>query len=928
MNAPIVVRPSSRDPYMPLESSGTYYYQTEGGNETWIGVSPQELADLLDGKNPPAFRTILSQSPDGFAGPLYFDFDGDLEEVLFAIKNVFIPKLQKVGVNLQACRWYFTGGRGVHIEVPQACFMAEPGFVPDLPKVYREMARALYVDTLDLRVYSGGGERKARQWRVPNVKRSNGAHKTPLDLDTFLEHAAVDEAEEKYKAYCSKPKPFPALDAPTLSPQLAELFKSSLAKVQGKAGTVRTYTKAEAETRTRFGGRFPASMDPWLSGQVLSGAGWNDISLQLGASAVAFGIDIPTAVAQCAGLIEAHESDGKYNTPTRRTRRLEETIEYCADGGYSFTLPALLSVVPDAIKPALRADFAGIEADSDGTDYVELLDAVQAPAQALEVARRINTDQSLSKTESHSLIKMAARKAGVPLAVLVGDLYDPADDGRPSVTVSATDFAGSVASAKAVLPLIPTLRKRGGKLIQLHPDRTVVEVTTSVLAELISSVATFRSSDGAKRGPDTPLLNAVLDAGYWEGVKPFNGFAEQPTLLDDNTIGLQPGYEPAYDPADFPEFEGSGEDALRELDRILSGFSFRSQADHDAAVAMVLTAVVRSLMKTAPTGLINAHQPGTGKTMLAITIALFGTASVTASIWPSRSEEVEKSLFALLIDNDPVILFDNMRSGGWNHFALAAITTTDRYRGRVMSTHDMCAPSTRKLFLCTANNAYPTQDMLRRTVMINLDKNVPPVGDRSFHPDTFVRGNRGRCVMLALRILQDFRASGAKYDLPEMGSFDEWTALIRCAMAHYGRLDPYIEVAAQVADNDDDALLAQVFALWLEEFGTDWIALSHLMREVTRTSYFMGNENLRNLYDMFDEVAGTTSGKLSAVSLGRWLGAQIGRHVVGHKLVKGKRIAAGQTWAVQPVEPVQPANNSLKAAIARAKALEAAKASP
>jgi hypothetical protein len=91
----------------------------------------------------------------------------------------FLGVLLEQGVDLQAVRMFATGGRGYHIEVPQEIFLpkpAKPG-IPRLPLIYREMAYELYVDPLDLRVYS---TRKGRMWRTVGVKRENGKFKVPI----------------------------------------------------------------------------------------------------------------------------------------------------------------------------------------------------------------------------------------------------------------------------------------------------------------------------------------------------------------------------------------------------------------------------------------------------------------------------------------------------------------------------------------------------------------------------------------------------------------------------------------------------------------------------------------------------------------------------------------------------------------------------
>lgn len=120
----------------------------------------------------------------------YFDFDGDsIADVLPKVRQ-FIGKLQDKGANPSALHIYASGGKGFHVLAPLAMFLPNGAWsltLDDMAAFHiliKEVATALYVDTLDLKVYTAG-----RQWRQANVERVSGKFKTPV---TYSELMAMD----------------------------------------------------------------------------------------------------------------------------------------------------------------------------------------------------------------------------------------------------------------------------------------------------------------------------------------------------------------------------------------------------------------------------------------------------------------------------------------------------------------------------------------------------------------------------------------------------------------------------------------------------------------------------------------------------------------------------------------------------------------
>lgn len=134
-----------------------------------------------------------------YRGPLYFDIDS--QDISSSIQSAIelCSHLMAEGVQKQDIQLWATGKKGFHILIDQRvfgqgktkCFIA-------LPWIYREMAQALFVENLDMVVYSGG---RGRMWRTPNIQRENGKYKVPLTFDE-LEQLTP----EKYDKLCSQPR--------------------------------------------------------------------------------------------------------------------------------------------------------------------------------------------------------------------------------------------------------------------------------------------------------------------------------------------------------------------------------------------------------------------------------------------------------------------------------------------------------------------------------------------------------------------------------------------------------------------------------------------------------------------------------------------------------------------------------------------------
>lgn len=321
------------------------YYQIKGGEEVWRPLPSTRRAQVIE-KDDPMFMTVLAVSKLAedlthedklklaYAGPYYCDWDSEDESLVIDKVNQFLDSLEGMGVDLDMCRLYATGGRGYHLEIPPEVFMdkiPKNGFV-GLPMVYREMSLAMCVDTLDLKIYSAG---RGRMWRMQNVQRENGRFKVPVTPAEMREMTP-----EMSRALSSEKRTVPEPKAPELCINLAVEFSRCAQKVEELLKR-RAKFKPDPLLRSKASS---ASVQYMMAGLgIKPTAGFQDIATQLAIAAVTAGLKEDQFVAECQGLIASHEGDGsRYGSPAKRETELRRMHRYM-DGNvcYDFSVGAI-----------------------------------------------------------------------------------------------------------------------------------------------------------------------------------------------------------------------------------------------------------------------------------------------------------------------------------------------------------------------------------------------------------------------------------------------------------------------------------------------------------------------------------------------------------------------------------------------------------
>lgn len=389
---------------------------------------------------------------------------------------------------------------------------------------------------------------------------------------------------------------------------------------------------------------------------------------------------------------------------------------------------------------------------------------------------------------------------------------------------------------------------------------------------------------------------------------PLEGVIEAPTLRRDGSLLDQPGYDETsgllYEPTvKFPPIPENilqtDVDAARTriLD-LLVDFPFVAESDRVAAVAMILTAAVRSAIDgPCPLFTIRATTPGTGKSLLADVVSIISTGRHAARMVAGKDDdETRKLLLSIGIEGASVVLLDNVE-GSFGSPAFAAALTSSTFADRLLGQSKRVTVSLLTVtWICTGNNLAFKGDLARRVVPIDLDAGVEHPEDRTGfrHEDLlrFVRDNRPQLVLDCLTVLRGYYELGELrlHGAPKMGSFEAWDDLIRGACRWVGLGDCIAgrERIREEGDNELEALRAAL-AVWVNHFGDTAVTVADAMELAAEKT------------DLRDALLALTGRKeLTALALGHGLRKFKGRLAGTARFSTDGKLSAGRVrWRVE-----------------------------
>lgn len=422
-------------------------------------------------------------------------------------------------------------------------------------------------------------------------------------------------------------------------------------------------------------------------------------------------------------------------------------------------------------------------------------------------------------------------------------------DSRPRIVISPEEMLvndqaiAAIAGDPAVFhlgPILATVIHGGAPTTHRNvehrdgPPPRVTGISSATLRERMANRAIWLAERIDRKGevytvrdhPPSWSVSAVMDRGYWPGVRPLLGVIEAPTMRPDGSILAKPGYDAAtmlylHPGETFPAVPDrpSREQARRAAEVLLDlvvDFPFVGPEHRAAWLAALLSVVARSaVVGPVPLFALDANSPGSGKSLLADLVATIASGRrIARTIWPTgrdSDDEMRKRITSLALAGELMILIDNVAAGqpiggAPLDAALTSTTWKDRILGRTETTSEL---PLRAVWFATGNNLSFKTDILRRVIPVRIvtDEERPEERQEFRYPELLehARAERPRLLTAALTILRAYHVAGRPCEVKALGSYEGWSHLIAGAVRWATGCDP-LEARETIKVEDPESI--------------------------------------------------------------------------------------------------------------------------
>jgi hypothetical protein len=191
----------------------------------------------------------------------------------------------------------------------------------------------------------------------------------------------------------------------------------------------------------------------------------------------------------------------------------------------------------------------------------------------------------------------------------------------------------------------------------------------------------------------------------------------------------------------------------------------------------------------------------------------------------------------------------------------------------------------------TGNNILFKGDMVRRGLTCNLDAldERPELRTFQYDPLRHALDERAAYIAAALTITRAYLAAGAPQMCGALGSYAEWSRMVRSPLVWLGEPDP---VGSMDSARDEDPELGDIrelFGLWLDYFDLDQEVTTGQIIEAACAPPAANDFNRQPLKELLLRVAGNRDvNGISSERVGWWLRGISGRVETGYRLNMGR----------------------------------------
>ncbi|HEY6411905.1 MAG TPA: hypothetical protein VIY29_30980, partial [Ktedonobacteraceae bacterium] len=358
-------------------------------------------------------------------------------------------------------------------------------------------------------------------------------------------------------------------------------------------------------------------------------------------------------------------------------------------------------------------------------------------------------------------------------------------------------------------------------------------------------------------------------------------------------------------------------EAISLIDEVIGEFPYQDTASHANAHGLLLTPMIRqSISGHVPLALLDATRPGTGKTLLAETVAMITTGRKAAMMAAPFNDDNEwrKRIASTLSDGATIIVIDNVH-GKLQSSALDLALTSHTMQERILGQSKNGLYPQRATWMATGNNIQLGGDMPRRSYWIRMDAYTAKPwmrGGFRHNLEEWIPAHRGELIAALLTLARAWFAAGRpapKKPLPRMGSFQSWVEVVG-GILHFVGLTNFLDNLDELydqADSDTQQWAAFLHA-WQATYGEREVLAADVARDLKESSL----ENSIAVTDLYnalpDELTDIHRGDFRR-RLGKALAAHVGSQFdeSGLHLVKAstQRRSGAVYWQVAGIQVSQ-----------------------
>ena len=461
----------------------------------------------------------------------------------------------------------------------------------------------------------------------------------------------------------------------------------------------------------------------------------------------------------------------------------------------------------------------------------------------------------------------------------------------PKVFLRAGETATVIEILAKELQTTDVFFQYGGGLSKIEPrhDEAIVTNMTeaSLFLELARRFRFFKFDARSKRNMPVDVPERILSTMLRAKVSDFPrviSLTHQPTMGLRGEVCFKPGYNPQsqlYGAFPFKEFHSldrkiskeEAESSLAYLQGLVEEIPFDSEVDAIATISAMLTAVFRPSLVAAPFIFVNAFASSSGKTTLCDGLIRLSTlGDIEKIIFHKDDAEFDRTLFSALRKAPGAVYFDNVTVDVRPIASFCTLLTHGQFAGRVIRTSDVETVNVRALMIGNGNSIPILQDMIRRTLVIQLEA-VDSSSLRIYNKPSlfeYLIDHRNEVLRHVITIAKAWNDAGRPRVSNPLPSFQEWDACCRAPIIWLTGMDPLSRMLEAFEKLNPSHIHAELLQVLFDIFHESVFSVSDISKRVTDS-----------LLDELQKLGLSSEQVINARKLGYWLlhhaGSNLGR---------------------------------------------------